>query len=75
MHGLSKVIWPLVVFLTVSVWTTLLYRIMSKTVAMIWSRSLLMTVRVIFSQGADDPLAVLPEQNNFLLKDKGYFVF
>ena len=34
-----------------------------------------MTVRVIFSQGADDPLAVLPEQNNFLLKDKGYFVF
>ena len=22
MHGLSKVIWPLVVFLTVSVWTT-----------------------------------------------------
>ena len=29
MHGLSKVIWLLVVFLTVSVWTTLLYRIMS----------------------------------------------
>ena len=56
MHGLSKVIWLLVVFLTVSVWTTLLYRIMSKTVAMIWSRSLLMTVRVIFSQAvADDP--------------------